>query len=82
MIIADILTAFEVHKMPPALFQSAAYALHRVAPFVGRGPGQSWAAASIWTGRKGELSAELLGELRSAAEQNGYSGLQRLLRGM
>ena len=82
VIILDILTAFEVSKIPPALFQTAAYALHRVAPFVGRELGESWAAANTWDGRKGELSAELLVELKSAAMQNRYSGLQRLLRAM
>jgi hypothetical protein len=78
-IILDILTAFPIHKFPPALFQTVAYALHRVSPFIGSSPGQSWSAHDTWASRKGELTKETLAELRSLAIQHGYSNLELLL---
>jgi hypothetical protein len=79
IIIMDILTAFEAHKIPPALFQTAAYALERVAYYVGRNSGQSFAAAVTWDKRKGELSQELITELMNISKSLGYSNLEALL---
>ncbi len=78
-IILDILTAFPIHKFPPALFQTVAYALHRVSPFVGPSAGQSWSAHNTWVSRRGELTKETLAELRSLAVQHKYSNLELLL---
>jgi hypothetical protein len=78
-IILDILTAFPLERFPPALFQTAAYGFERVAYYVGPDPGQSWAANGTWNSRKGELSKEIVRELRIVAEQYGYWRLQSLL---
>ena len=78
-IILDILTAFPIHKFPPALLQTVAYALHRVSPFVGSSAGQSWSAHNTWVSRRGELTKETLAELKSLAVQHKYSNLELLL---
>lgn len=78
-IILDILTGFNVQKIPPALFQTAAYALDRVAWYVGHGVGESWAAGNTWERRKGELSREMIEELNNIAKQHGYTRLKHLL---
>lgn len=77
--ILDILTAFTFKQMPPALFETIAYALHRVGRYVGRQPGQSFAANEIWQARKSELSHELSLELLNFAEQHNYNSLKRLI---
>ncbi len=81
-IILDILTLFDVGKIPPALFQTAAYGLQRVGYYVGDGAGQSWSAAKTWEKRKGELSKEMVKELKDVAEQHCYSYVNLLLDGM
>jgi hypothetical protein len=79
-VVLDILTGFEVEQIPPALFQAAAYALERVAWYVGKDLGESYAAADLWDERKGELTADMVGELRAVAEQYSYVSLRgRLL---
>jgi hypothetical protein len=78
-IILDILTAFPLQNFPPALFQTAAYGLERVAYYVGSEWGKSWAAHKTWESRKGELTSEIVRELRSVAEQYNYWHLQQLL---
>jgi hypothetical protein len=59
-IILDILTLFDVDKIPPALFQTATYGLQRVGYYVGGAAGQSWSAAKTWEERKGDLSKEMV----------------------
>ena len=80
IIILDILTRFDVAKIPPVLFQAAAYALDRVAYFVGENHGESWAAAATWEKRKGELSKEMLTELKNISNLYHYHNLKRLLK--
>lgn len=46
--ILDILTSFSIKQIPPALFETAAYALHRVGYYVGVQYGQSFAAKKVW----------------------------------
>jgi len=79
IMIIDILTAFEPNNIPPALFQTAAYSLDRVAIFIGRMSGQSFAAATTWEQRKAELSQEIVTDLRDISHALGYSNLQQLL---
>lgn len=79
-IILDILTAFPIDKLPPALFQTVAYALHRVSPLVGPSTGQSWSAHRTWVSRKGELTKGTLAELKALAVQHKYSDLGVLLK--
>jgi len=79
IIILDILTSFPISRFPPALFQTAAYGLQRVGYYVGNEAGKSWAAKKTWDTRKGELTEEIVNELKSIADQHGYSYLQRLV---
>lgn len=78
-IILDILTTFPFDRFPPAIFQMAAYGLERVGHYVGDGYGCSWAAGKTWVNRKGELSAEIVRELRSVSEQYHYGRLNELV---
>jgi hypothetical protein len=78
-IILDILTAFPLERFPPALFQLAAYSFERVAYYVGYDRGESHSAARTWDSRKGELTMEIVNELRSVAEQYQYIKLESLL---
>ncbi len=80
MIILDILTAFNWKQIPPALFETTAYALQRVGYYVGNERGQSWSAKKTWDRRKNELSQEIVRELRNIAERHGYNYLKRLVR--
>lgn len=79
VILLDILTAFPLQQFPPALFQTAAYGLDRVAYYVGSEGGKSWSAENTWNARKGELPKEIVKELGSVAEQYNYWGLEKLL---
>ena len=53
IILLDILTAFPVDKIPPALFETTAYGLERVGYYVGAGSGKSHSANRTWESRKG-----------------------------
>ena len=79
-IILDTLTALDFDRFPPALFQTAAESLQRVAPFVGTSLGQSYAAHRTWEDRKGQLSVEMVSELSIVAKQYDYSELRGLLK--
>lgn len=80
ILILDILTAFSISRFPPALFQTAAYGLQRVGYYVGNDTGQSWAAKNTWDSRKNDLSREVVDELKSIAEQHGYTYVKQLTR--
>ena len=72
-IILDILTSFRFDQIPPALFQTTAYEMQRVCPYVGKAHGESWAALRTWGKRKSELSSEIILELtRIAIQQRHY----------
>lgn len=81
-IILDILTLFQVETIPPALFQASAYAFDRVAGYIGRNYGQSYAAAATWDERKGELSIEMVTELKNVSNRHRYFDLNRLLESL
>ena len=78
-IILDLLTAFDTESIPPVLFQNLASGLNRVAWYVGRSGGESWAAAVTWDKRKGELTKEMVVELRAIACQHDLPGVNKLL---
>ncbi len=80
VLILDILTAFSIDRFPPALFQTAAYGLQRVGPMIGNGYGFSWEAQATWEKRRGELSKEVVNELKSLADQHGYTAVRKLVR--
>lgn len=77
-LIIDILTAFTVKQIPPALFEATAYALERVGYYVGNSLGQSYEAGRVWRVRKGELSADMVLELKDFAKQHQYNNLKEL----
>lgn len=76
----DILTAFPYKNFPPALFPVAAANLNRLAAYIGTKTGDSWAAHRTWNRRKGELSNEIVAELRAIAQQYNHSNLSDLLK--
>jgi hypothetical protein len=78
--ILDTLMAFDFKSFPPALFQTAAESLQRVASFVGDVPGQSYSAKRTWDERKGQLSTEIVSELSIVAKLYGYGEVRNLLK--
>jgi hypothetical protein len=78
--ILDTLMAFDFKSFPPALFQTAAESLQRVASFVGDVPGQSYSAKRTWDERKGQLSTEIVSELSIVARLYGYGEVRNLLK--
>lgn len=78
----DILEAFPVVKMPPALLQTVAYGLDRVSKFVGDSWGQSFSASDTWKKRRGNIHKDTVAELRNLSEQHGYVGLEELIEGL
>jgi hypothetical protein len=72
----DILDAFEVKKLPPALFQTIAHSLDRVASYIGDAMGSSWDASKTWEARKGKIPTETVNELRAICKQSGYYRLE------
>ncbi|WP_417764907.1 SIR2 family NAD-dependent protein deacylase [Shewanella chilikensis] len=79
-VILDILTTLKFKQIPPALLETCAYALQRVGYYVGDGYGESWQANRTFERRKGELSKELVDELKNIAEQHWYTNLIKLMR--
>ncbi len=79
-VLLDILTTLKFKKIPPALLETCAYALQRVGYYVDDGHGKSWQANRTFECRKGELSSELVDELKNIAEQHWYTNLRKLMR--
>jgi len=77
--ILDILTTFSFSNIPPALFETTAFALQRVGHYIGRESGQSWSAYETWQKRKNELSDEMIKELMNLANQYGYTHVKELM---
>lgn len=81
-LILDILTSFSVKQIPPALFETTAYALHRVGYYVGHEYGKSFAAKDVWDKRSVDLSEEMVSELKSFATQHHYTYINRLCKSL
>jgi hypothetical protein len=79
VLLLDILTGFNTKNIPPALFQTAAYGLEKVAYYVGTDVGKSFSAARTWINRKKELSSDMVEELAAIAKQYSYINLKQLL---
>lgn len=77
-LILDILTSFSIKQIPPALFETTAYALQRVGYFVGNEYGKSFAAKTVWDKRHRELSREMIAELKSFSIQHHYTYISKL----
>jgi len=75
----DILIRINIKKMPPALFESLADNLDRVASYIGYDLGQSWPANDTWLNMKDMLPKETVEELKLYAEQQGGTYLRILL---
>ncbi len=78
----DLLTAFTYATFPPALFPIAAKNLDRLANYIGTTPGNSYAANDVWNVRRGEISAEVIAELKAIAREYRYPALRGLLKGL
>ncbi|MGL1931374.1 MAG: SIR2 family protein [Desulfotalea sp.] len=76
----DILTILKFNQIPPALLETIAYNLNRVGSYIGPNLGESRSANSTFNKRKGDLSEELITELKNIAEQHHYSSLKCLIR--
>jgi hypothetical protein len=74
-----LLTAFSFSDFPTALFPVASRNLDRLAKFIGRERGCSWAAYNVWERRKIELSEEIIGELQVISQQYQLGNLRSLL---
>lgn len=75
----DILIKIDIEKMPPALFESLAANLDRIASYIGGGLGQSWDANTTWYNNKHLLPKETVDELKAYAMQQGGTYLKILL---
>jgi SIR2-like domain len=80
--ILDILTSFSIKQIPPALFETAAYALHRVGYYVGSENGKSFAAQKVWNARKSTISSDMVSELNTFAKLHHYSYITTLCHGL
>lgn len=79
-LLLDFLTAFQCKDLPPSLVYVAVRSFDRLAPYVGRGFGQSWAAQDVWEARRVEIDEATLKELRIVAKQYGAASLRLLLK--
>jgi hypothetical protein len=79
-LLLDFLTAFDCRDLPPSLVYVAVRSFDRLAPYIGKDSGQSWAAQDVWEARKDEIQEATLKELRTVAKQYGTGFLRRLLK--
>jgi hypothetical protein len=78
-ILLDVLEAFDVKNIPPALMEMLSFNLNRVANYLGNRVGDAIKATKIWNDRKGTLAVELVKELRNICRSKGYFDLAILL---
>ncbi|MBN2529093.1 MAG: SIR2 family protein [Deltaproteobacteria bacterium] len=78
-ILLDIITTFKLESIPPAVFETIAYNLDKVAYYVGPQFGKSHSAHRTFERQKANLSEEIIAELKNTATQHGYLGLKSLL---
>lgn len=79
-LILDILISFTVKQIPPALFETTAYALERVGYYVGNEYGKSYAAQKVWDNRSKEIDKDMIAELKSFATQQNYHKIKHLCK--
>jgi hypothetical protein len=77
-LLLDIVENIELSKFPPALLESIAYNLDRVAYYVGTSLGESRAAYNTWIKRKVHISDETKNELQNIARARNYYRLMNL----
>lgn len=76
----DMLCTFSSDEFPPALLAAVVRNLDRLANYIGEERGNSFSASRLWSERKGELSSEMVAELRAVAACNGHTRLSELIR--
>lgn len=77
-LILDIICAFEIEQMPPALFDAVVYQLNKVAYYVGNNIGQSRPALRLWQRRRNEVNAKMKNEIMRLIKSNHYYNIRRL----
>jgi hypothetical protein len=78
-ILIDFLIKIEPNTVQPALIESIAYNLDRVAYYVGRSKGQSFNAHKTWSKRQSDISEDTIQELKRIASINNLYKLRSLL---
>jgi hypothetical protein len=78
ILLLDILENIELAKLPPALLESIAYNLDRVAYYVGTSLGESRAAYNTWEKRKENIPLDTKTELENIARARNYYRLKSL----
>ncbi|HMT08430.1 MAG TPA: SIR2 family protein [Pyrinomonadaceae bacterium] len=78
-VILDILQFLDVQSIQPTLLNSVVYSLNRVAGYIGRNRGESFAAAETWDTRLPFLDPTMTAELRNIVETYPYYNLRPLL---
>lgn len=80
ILLLDILEKIELSKLPPALLESIAYNLDKVANYIGPELGESRAAFKSWNLRKMNIPNDTKKELENIARTRSYYKLKRLLK--
>ncbi|MCA4898791.1 MAG: hypothetical protein ACK5QG_18400 [Bacteroidota bacterium] len=80
-LLLDILENIELWKIPPALLESIAYNLDRVAYYVGNKKGKSSAAYTTWNKRKDKIPENTKNELQNIGKARNYYRLHNLFGG-
>ncbi|MFA6261444.1 MAG: SIR2 family protein [Bacteroidia bacterium] len=80
IILLDILENIELNKLPPALLESIAYNLDRVAYYVGSSLGESRGAYKTWNSRKEKIPVETKIELENIARARNYYRIKTLFK--
>jgi hypothetical protein len=79
VILLDVLENMPIKLIPPALLESLAYNLNRVASYIGRNLGDSYEAASTWDLRKSKLDPIMVKELLNIARNRRFYRLKEML---
>ncbi|MBK5477467.1 SIR2 family protein [Pseudomonas sp. TH21] len=78
-VILDVMMAYADTNVPPALFQKIAHAFNRLAPYIGRGMGQSHNSYRQWSARKVHLQYRHLRELKTYSRRKRWEDVLKLL---
>jgi hypothetical protein len=77
-ILLDIIENIELAKLPPALLESIAYNLDRVAYYIGTSLGESRSAYNTWKKRKDSIPEDTKVELENIAKARNYHNIRSL----
>ncbi|WP_313515616.1 SIR2 family protein [Sphingobacterium sp.] len=79
-VLIDILVKMQYSTIPPALFQTIAHNMERVAYYVENKIGKSYDAFGLWNKRCTEIPSQTLSELNLIAKVRRYYDLKRILK--